>query len=390
MHIAFFTDGYLPQLNGVAASIDLLARSLDSLGQQVSIFAPEMGSYRDTRPGVYRLPSFKVIKDPPLWLAAPVSARVLRVTAHMDLDIVHSHSPFALHALAYQVARRKHLPLVYTYHTLLPAHVKTAAVLGRTVVSPRLAELYSVWTSDLCDRVIAPSEKIRDLLIRFGVKRPISVVHNGIDLSRFQGAARGLLRKRLGLPEDARIMLAVGRLTPEKNIGFLVDVLARVHACAPNVYLVPVGQGPLRELYRKQAEHLGVGENLVFSGPIPPSEMPQVYADADVYVSASFSEAHSIAALEALASGLPLVVVPDQSLAMMVTEGENGFVVDLDKEAFAGAVLRILAAPGLQEQMHAESRRISGQFSIQAQARELAELYADLIEKFRKRQSHPS
>ncbi len=379
MRIGFFTDGYLPQLNGVATSIDLLAQTLERFGQEVSIFAPAMGGYVDKRPRVHRLTSFKAVKDPPLWLASPISVRVWRETRHMGLDIIHSHSPFALHVLAYQVAQRQHVPLVYTYHTLLPAHVNTVKLFRRAVVPPRLAEKFSVWTCDMCDRIVAPSEKIKDLLESYGARCKITVVHNGISMDRFQNVPRGFLHEQLSLPPQARILLAVGRLTPEKNVGFLVDVLARVHRSNSNVYLVPVGQGPLRDQFQRQAEQLGIGRNLVFTGPMPPEDMPRVYADADMYVSASFSEAHSMAALEALASGLPMVVVRDQSLAMMVSEGENGFVVDLDEQAFAQRVLNILEHPETQQRMRQASRANSNRFSIETQARELIDLYTEVI-----------
>ncbi|MGB8645307.1 MAG: glycosyltransferase [Anaerolineae bacterium] len=379
MHIGFFTDGYLPQLNGVATSIDLLAQTLERFGQQVSIFAPAMDGYVDKHPGVHRLSSVKAFKDPPLWLSSPVSTRVWRETRHMDLDIVHSHSPFALHVLAYQVAQRQHIPLVYTYHTLLSAHVHTVKLFKRTIVPPRLAEKFSVWTCDMCDRVVAPSEKIKDLLERYGTHCPVTVVHNGIAMDRFQNVEPGFLHARLGLPAQARILLAVGRLTQEKNVGFLVNVLARVHEYNPDVYLIPVGQGPLRDEFQAQAARMGIGKNLVFTGPIPMEEMPRVYADADIYVSASFSEAHSMAALEALASGVPMVVVRDQSLAMMVVEGQNGFVVDLDEQVFAQRVLDILEHPEAQQTMRACSREISNRFSIENQAHELIGVYSEVI-----------
>jgi 1,2-diacylglycerol 3-alpha-glucosyltransferase len=262
---------------------------------------------------------------------------------------------------------------------LLPAHVNTIRVLSHVGASPRIAERFSVWTSDMVDHVIAPSEKIKELLERYGVRRPVTVVHNGIEVERFQNSEPGYLHSLLGLPPSARILLVVGRLTQEKNVAFLVRVLARIQQTHKNVYLVPVGQGGLRATLQNQAARLGVGEYLRFTGPLPPADMPRVYADADLYLSASFSEAHSMAALEALASGLPLVVVPDQSLTMMVRDGENGFVVGLDEAAFAGAILAILENPGLRESMRACSIKLSYEFSVQAQARKLVKLYGEVI-----------
>ncbi|TMC60099.1 MAG: glycosyltransferase family 4 protein, partial [Chloroflexi bacterium] len=375
MHIGFFTDGFTPQLHGVATNLEALTDALEGRGDQVSLFAPRMGDYVDRRPGVYRLASVRAVRQPPLWLSIPVSRRVLRHVPRLGLDVVHTHSPFTAQWLALQATWRARVPLVSTYHTLLPAYVKTVKLLGRFVVPPGLAEAYSAWTCNACDHVIAPSAKTKALLEQFGVRRPISVIANGIELARFQGGARGYLRDRWGLRPTDRILLSVGRLTPEKNVGFLLAMLARLSPRAANVYLVLVGEGFLRKSLECDAQRLGIRRQVIFCGAVPHAEMSQVYADADVYLTASLSETFGLATLEALASGLPIVGVRDASLDGMLVDGANGFAVEPDAGAIAARLEQVLGDPSLLAQMRARSGEIALNFSVQAQAQQLLNLY---------------
>jgi len=379
MHIGFFTEAYVPQLNGVATSLEVLASEIEKYGHCVNIFAPAMGSYIDLRPRVYRIPSLLAVKDPPLWMATPVSTKVLTEIPKLRLDTVHIHTPFMLHFLGYQVARHERLPLVSTFHTLLSAHVNTVKIFGRYPWPRRLAEVFSMWTCNMCDHIIAPSQKIRDLLQGYGVYRPITVIHNGIPIERFQGRQRGYLRSRFSLCENDKILVGVGRLTQDKNFGFLINVLARLVEKDKSIYLALIGMGHLKDSLKSEASKLGVLENVLFCGPIEPQQMPNVYADADVYVTASLTEVHSVAALEGLASGLPMVVARDKSFESMVLHGQNGFVADLDVEMFATRILDIVEHPEVMRCMRTHSLGIARGFSIQTQAEKLLDLYSDLI-----------
>jgi glycosyltransferase involved in cell wall biosynthesis len=126
MNIGFFSDAYMPQLNGIATNIEALATVLERQGHCVRIFAPRMGDYADQHPHVYRLPSIRGVKDPPMWIAAPLSIRLCKERVYRDLDIVHVHTPFSMQSLALEMARCARIPLVSTYHTLLPAGVLRA------------------------------------------------------------------------------------------------------------------------------------------------------------------------------------------------------------------------------------------------------------------------
>lgn len=384
MNIGFFTDGFTPQLNGIATNIEALVDVLEARGHSVSIFAPKMGGYLDQRARVFRVPSVRALQDPPLWIAAPAMMGMEKKISGLDLDIVHIHSPFSMQFLGLQVAHRAHLPVVSTYHTLLPAQVHHVQMFGRQPMPVRWAEWYSAWSSNQCDHIIAPSEKIKACLEEYGVRRPISIIRNGVALERFQSGEYGFLRARYGLQATDKIMLSVGRLTQDKNFSFLVRVLARLVAHDPKIYLALVGQGPLKAEFERMAEQLGVRKNLLLTGPIDPLLIANAYADADIFVNASSSETFSMVTLEAAASGVPAVVTNDEALAAIVTQGQNGLVVPPDEDGFASGVRQILADAGLERRMRLAAYESARRFSVEHQAGELLDLYRNLsVEKRR-------
>jgi glycosyltransferase involved in cell wall biosynthesis len=376
MNIGFFTDTYVPQINGVVTSISILTQALERLGHRVYIVAPAIPGYRDPRPGIFRVPSIRFVFQPEHRVASPVSLSILRRTAGLGLDVLHAHTPFGLGILAFQVARARHLPLVQTYHTLFPEYVHY--VLGGRVITPGMARRASAFACNRSDVVVAPSEKIKELLLSYGVKRPIRVIHNGLDLERFQGQPRGLLRSRLGLAGAEEILLTVGRLGKEKNLEFLIRAFGQVVRSRPTARLVIVGDGPERNRLVALATGLGLAQRVLFPGYLAPGEMPQVYADADLFVFASTTEVHPMVLLEALASGLPIVAVRDPAVASTVVPGENGFLIGQGDDGYAQAILKLLAEEPLRRAMGQASRELSRRFSSTIQAERLVGLYQEM------------
>lgn len=382
MNIGFFTDSYIPQVNGVATSISLLTQELEALGQNVYVFAPKMGDFVDRQINVCRIASVRYLKNPPYYLASPVSLKSLRLIRRLQLDVIHVHTPISLGAIAYQAAKIYNLPLVYTYHTLMSEYVHYVRILGKMVVpartAVRLADAASAFTCNLCDHVIAPSEKVRGLVLEYGVRRPVTVINNGIQLERFRVGKRGYLRNRLGLTEDQSILLFVGRLGPEKNPEFILRAFVHILDHTQSVQLVFAGDGYARSSLERLACELGLGQRVTFTGNIPYQDMPRVYADAALFVSASTSEVHPMAILEALASGLPVVAVWDKALETAVVDGVNGYFVEPDEKQFAEKIAMLLQDPARLQDMARSSLRISEKFSVQTQARRVTEVYEQI------------
>jgi 1,2-diacylglycerol 3-alpha-glucosyltransferase len=198
LRIGFFTDTYVPQVNGIAISLQLLARGLRQAGHEVTIFTPRVPGYRDSEAGVHRIPAVRYMNMPPVYLAIPGTPRATLAMGRCQFDVVHVHSPLSLGLLAYLTASAKGLPLIYTYHTSLTDYAHYVKGIGQTRPMASLARWFSTATCNLGDRIVAPSVKFQRLLGEQNVRRPIHVIPNGIDLKRFyESSPRGAYRRLL-------------------------------------------------------------------------------------------------------------------------------------------------------------------------------------------------
>lgn len=385
MKIAIFTDSYLPLVNGITTSLSLLNEQFTRMGHQVTVFAPHIKNVSNEPANVVRLKSIKIRENPPYYLTPPLSRSILDLVRQADFDIIHAHTPLTMGLLAYQAARLLKKPLIYTYHTIVPEYLHYLGWLSKVGVVRKGAVQFDLSFCNGCDMVVAPSAKVKDLLLTRGVSTDIQVVPNGVKLDTFAGDQRGYLRLPHNLKQADKILLAVGRLGKEKNPSFLINTFVQLRKRMAGVKLVFAGSGYLLSDLRELADRLGVISDIIFLGNVPFDDMPELYADADIFVSAAQTEAHPLALLEAIASGLPVVAVNDKAFSQAVVDGENGFLTPLNEELFADKLLNILSKPALQQNMAQTSRKNANLFSIEMQASKLLTIYHDLAISPRKR-----
>lgn len=378
MNIAFFSDSYLPLVNGITSSLTLLNEQFGQMGHQVTVFAPQVtNGWRDTA-NVVRVKSIKIRENPPYYLTSLLSLYALNLVRQADFDVVHAHTPLSMGLLAYQAAYLLKRPLIYTYHTNVPEYLHYLGRLSKIKLVQKGAAQFDLMSCNLCNLIIAPSEKIKDILKTRGVSTPIEIVPNGIRWEKFVGNRQGYLRCQFGIKQTDKILLAVGRLGAEKNLPFLLKVLIELRRKFEGVKLVIAGSGYLLANLRQLTTEFGISSDVIFLGNVPFADMPALYADADVFVSASTTEVHPMAVLEAIASGLPVVAVNDKAFAETVIDGKNGFLTPVNETLFANKLLEILGNPALQLNMSCESQRIGQQFSIEKQASRLLTIYNTL------------
>lgn len=347
MKIAFFTDTYFPQLNGVTISVANYAKALREKGHTVYIFAPKIKGYKDTEKDVYRLPSVKVLSsEPEVMFPIGVSFRGMRQLLKMDFDIVHAHGNGAFSLLGQRVARIQKIPFIITFHTLHTEY--THYFFKGKVIKPGMVERgFRIWAR-ISDGIIAPSEKMRQKLIEFGCKKEIVIMPNFIDLSPFMHAKEGYLHKLLDLSADVPLLLTVGRLGKEKNFSFLIDVFAALAQKEKKSHFVIVGQGPEKEALQKQAMDRGVADRVHFTGRIAEQDMPHVYHDGAIFLFASTTETQGICVLEAAAAGVPLIIGKDAAFDLILQNGEDGFALPFEKELFVQKIQEVLGNTSLR------------------------------------------
>jgi glycosyltransferase involved in cell wall biosynthesis len=387
LKIAFFCDAYKPTRSGVAVSVDTTAQELRARGHQVTIFAPRYKGYVEDDPTVVRFPAFRWFRARDFPVAYPLLPRASLLAGlrfrREEFDIVHSHSPFTIGILGARWARSNRIPIVFTFHTLYHRYL-------HYVPAPRAwTRSYVVWWVRhycyLCSHIIAPSRPVAQIVSHLQPRVPCSVLPTGIDIARFASASaqqREQTRQRLGIAPDEVVLLYVGRIVREKNLVFLLRSLAPLlngEGDATKVRLVLVGGGPDMEAMRKLASQLNIADTVIFTDFVAPASTLDYYAAADTFVFASRTETQGVSIAEALAAGLPCVVVGAMGAAEAVTDGVDGFIVPPNEEQFRDAVQRLITSPELRQRMSKAAQRKAPQLSREHCVDELLQLYCNLI-----------
>ena len=356
MRVGIFTESYPPLINGVSTSVQTLTAHLEQAGHDVFVFTSHYPRYRDERPGVFRYPSVNALVEPDYVLPITFSPRIARAIPTLKLDIVHSHSPFFLGLLARRVARSLGLPHVATNHTLYTeyAHYLPLPTVGATrwMLVRWMRDFY-----DTCDRVLAPSHLTQRVLEGYGVRTPISVVPTAIPAPPYVLQRPPETKHEFGLPSDARLLLYVGRLAPEKNLGLLLRAFSLVAEKTNDTYLILAGSGKSRGVLEARARALGIHRRTRFAGFLGRTRLDPLYQASDLFLFPSKTETQGLAVGEALAAGLPCVVVNAGGAPESVRDGLDGCLVADDAQAMADRTLALLADPAGRRRLSEEAKR---------------------------------
>lgn len=372
MRIALFTDTYLPDVNGVVTSIELLRKELEKAGHEAYVVCTYPGLMKIKHEGkIIRLPGIELKQLYGYAMASPIHYLFIDDIKKLNFDLIHVHTEFGVGIFAGIVAKQLHIPLVRTYHTTYEdythyinfTHLESIDKLAKKAVSA-ISKLYG----DSCMELIAPSRKTRDMLLSYGIKTPISIIPTGVELSRFDKnntSKEKILRikEACDIKNDEKMLLYVGRIAQEKSIDIIIKAFADVKKLNLKIKLVIVGGGPQLDELKELSKDLGLEDYIHFVGKVPFVEVAAYYHSADAFVSASTTETQGMTYIEALASGLVVFARPDDVLEDIVIEEENGFIFDNS----AQLVERI------KEYLELDASRIT---SMQAKAISVTDVYS--------------
>lgn len=239
------------------------------------------------------------------------------------------------------------------------------------------------------ERYAALSEEIARELVELGVPRQrVARVHNGVDAARFapaeSSAARRRTRARLGLPPEGRVLLFVGRLTPQKRPLDLVRAFARLAPAEPDARLVLCGEGELRAPLERAIAALGLAGQVELRGAV--EGVADYYRAADAFALPSAAEGAPNSLLEAMASGLACVATPVGAVPELIEPERSGLLVPVGDEDALAQALRALADPGRRARLGAAARaRALAELSLEAVALRYAELFRAALAERRRR-----
>ncbi len=371
MRIGLFTDAYLPEISGVSILVRRLRDELERLGHDVLVYAPRYDRPSDDERGVFRFRAGPVFAYKTARMAVPYSREAART--YPTLDLVHSHTPFSLAYAGFMASYRRRIPHVQTYHTYLSQYRHYVPRPLRPTVKG--AERYSALLCNRCTVVTVPTRSIEEELRRFGVRRPIFALPFGPDLTLYDRPTAWSPRVALGIPDDAIVYLYAGRVASEKNLRFVLDAFALIHAEDARSVLVFAGDGPLRSTLAEIGAATGLAEGLRFPGFLDQRRLVDLYRESDLFLFASKTETQGLVLVEAMAGGTPAVAVDALGVRDVVRNGENGVLVPEDRVVFARRALEIVSSPSRLARLAAGARATAEEMSIQASTARLLGIY---------------
>jgi 1,2-diacylglycerol 3-alpha-glucosyltransferase len=380
MRVLMVSDVYFPRVNGVSTSIQTFRRDLASLGCETWLIAPEYpAGWRDDN-RVVRQPSRYLVFDPEDRMLQPRATLAACLELGGSVDVLHIQTPFIAHWIGVKAARRLRVPTVETYHTFFEEYLHHYLPLLPAAAARAFARTVSRRQCNAVDAVVAPSRQLADVLVGYGVTRPIHTIPTGLSLDEFEGGNGRAFRAQHGIAADRPVLLLVGRVAHEKNIGFLLEVLADVRRSVPNVLLVIAGEGPALAPLRHTAAAASLLESVLFVGNLDRrGPLLDCYRAADVFVFASRTETQGLVLLESLALGTPVVSTAVLGTKEVLRDAAGALVVAENVSDFSAAVVKVLTHPELRASLGSAGRAFVAQrWSSKEMAKRLAQLYGDL------------
>lgn len=365
MRIAIFTEAYLPRINGVVTHIKLLKEGLEARGHDVLIVTAD-GDAKEhyLENGVLHCPGIKLTKKLSSFeTSVPVSRKRLNFVRDFKPDIIHVETEFGMGLCGVSIAKMLKIPLVYTMHTMYDEYIYYIAPRPLVKTVKKLSHKYMRVFANRANAITGPSEKCSEYLSSAGVKLPVNVIPNPVELDdfspeHFDPEQKRAIREKFGIPQDAFVVVFVGRLGREKSIDLLIDYWNQSVKADENMYLFIIGGGPEEQVLRDQIAALGCGDRVIMSGRVEHPELPPYLLASDIYVTASLSDTNSISMLEGMAAGLPVLQRRDPINADQIKDGENGWSFDSPEE-MAELLRKFRDMPEAEKQQLKESTRQS-------------------------------
>jgi glycosyltransferase involved in cell wall biosynthesis len=355
-------DTFLPHVNGAARFAERLAAGLVARGHEVHVMAPsathrKAGRFVETIEGqpmtVHRIPAWRWYPHDWLTFVLPFRSKYYarRVLAAVKPDVVHSQSHIIIGRGLTRIARQHGIPVVATNHvmaenvldfTVLPASWTRYAI--------KLAWEDAQRTFNMTRAVTTPTRKAAEFLKRTIEIDQVIPVSCGIDASVYTPDLT---------PRDANRLVFVGRLTTEKQIDVVLRAIAALDP-ALNVTFDIVGKGDQRRNLEELTAELGLSDRVHFRGLASDEDLRGYLTRASAFVIASVAELQSIATMEAMASGLPVVAANAVALPHLVHDGENGYLFEPGDVKDLAAKLTAVLTQSPEERLRMQQSSLDG------------------------------
>ncbi|MGL5979177.1 MAG: glycosyltransferase [Erysipelotrichaceae bacterium] len=391
MRIGIFTDTYLPDINGVVTSIVTLQHALEKEGHEVFVITNHKALISMEREGnILRMPGVELKWLYGYILSTPFHFKAKEEVRRMHLDVIHVHTEFGVGMFGRLVGKSLGIPIVTTYHTMYEDYTHYLNFFDSQEVekiTKKVATSFSKYFSENAHALIAPSEKTKDTLTKYGVTTPMWVIPTGLNLERFaqeaiDGNVMNDIRTMYNIQPSDYVVSYIGRIAPEKSIKDVMEGFAIAKKVVNHLKLLIVGNGPQLKELQDYAKTLEISDCTIFTDKVENTKIPYYYHLSNLFVSASMTETQGMTYIEALASGLCVLAKHDEVILHLIKDNENGFVFE-NTEHMASLIAECAKQTEEEKQQMKENARGSVvAYDSKTFANQVLEVYESAVQHF--------
>ncbi len=389
LRIGLFSDTYLPDVNGVAVSVETLRKQLQKMGHTVYVITATLDTKLiggvEFENGVLRIPALKIKQLYGYRISRPMSIQAMEYIKNMNLDIIHINTEFTIRMIAISASKLYGIPYCYTSHTMWEdyTHYITKGYFDKT--SRKMVGMYTKHLYDKDCEIIVPSKKTYEVLKEYGIKKQMHIVPTGIDTARLnpknvdRDIVEGILTK-LGVKDKFRIVY-VGRIAHEKSLDFIIERMPDVIRKYPDTVLLITGYGPAEDDLKTIVKERKLEDRIFFLGKQPPETIQNYFALGEFFVTASTSETQGLTYIESMAAGIPVIARYDECLDDVLIENVTGFTFN-DSESFLAAIDKFRELSDEERSMMKENAiKKAEEFSLETFGENVIKAYYRAIRK---------
>ncbi len=332
MNIAIFSDVYLPDINGVAVSVDSLFKLLRKYGHNAYVVTTSSEKEISFKDNILRIPGLELKKLYGYRASFIYNEKAFQILKKLKLDLCHINTEFGISQFGFIVASKLNIPSVYTYHTMYEDYTYYA--------TKGYFDRFSKWAIREFDKscmnrateIISPSEKTKIYIRSVGVEKYVNVVPTGFNFDRFipneESKAKSLEKRReIGFKDNQKILLCLGRVAKEKSFDVIIEGYAKYLKTYKDndTALLFVGDGPARSDLEELTKNLNITDRVKFIGKVDNSLVPYFYLMSEIFLNASISETQGLTFMEAMASDLLVLCRFDNNLVGVIDNNKTGF-----------------------------------------------------------------
>lgn len=397
LKIVVFSESYFPYMCGVTEAVKNMMENLEKLNHRVSLVVPDYPNHIEKNPCIIRIPSRLADKKRNYYSTKmPISKQVIEKICALRPDILHSHGPYATHLLATIIKKKLSIPLIMTWHTLVEDYIKcwTEEKKLPSIFGSVIAGFFiKYWVVPLCnktDLILAPTNYIKKLLTSYDIRANIDLLPLAIELNKdkIKNSDDTNLKKKLSIKFNDKVLLYVGRVTPEKNIDKLLGAFREILKTRTDRHLVIVGGGELDKYKTSAYEKFQIPKDkITFIGEVKREDVFSYYKLADLFLFASITDNSPRTILEAMACGVPVVAVNAGGVADLVNDTSSGFLVPNNADIstnLAQKTKEILCSEEILSAMSIKAKKevFSDKYNPVCYAKKLTEIYHTQIKLY--------